>query len=403
MVSEEETWHGKHVKFHLWSPSGASITHGTESWQPSLPSIVLSRTGPTFEMEFSEVGCTYNPYLLFHGGFFLRSLLAVRLSLRHLILTRAAIILGMGRRPWATPEQLEYLNTFVCQLPRAKSTTRLKMLYAQVYEGFLKRWAPPPVRPEPGTSPSPEELVAQAKEKLEQVSVPLHEPSTNILTACQRIINWYGEQRKKGKHSALPYSEPTPHILDLSGKSKRKKTPYQPHQAYSVLYWQPVDSPLRLEVEDLWARRNEDSVHETLKPFLKDTVRTSASTSEKLLFHMAVMRWKCSLLTPDKMATLHNWIGEQQKSADAKRALPWSGEAIEHGDDLFAENTYIQRYVLICIPRMDVDQAVSHSSIDNLALTVQVAIEEIERQTGWKAMVILGGLEPGAGQISSHL
>jgi hypothetical protein len=32
-----------------------------------------------------------------------------------------------------------------------------------------------------------------------------------------------------------------------------------------------------------------------------------------------------------------------------------------------------------------------------------MAIEEIERQTGWKAMVILGSLEPGAGGITSHL
>ena len=34
---------------------------------------------------------------------------------------------------------------------------------------------------------------------------------------------------------------------------------------------------------------------------------------------------------------------------------------------------------------------------------MQLAIEEIERQTGWKAMVFLGGLEPKAGKISSHL
>ena len=44
-----------------------------------------------------------------------------------------------------------------------------------------------------------------------------------------------------------------------------------------------------------------------------------------------------------------------------------------------------------------------YSSIDNLTLTVQLAVEEIERQTGWKAMIILGGLEPRVGKISSHL
>jgi hypothetical protein len=44
-----------------------------------------------------------------------------------------------------------------------------------------------------------------------------------------------------------------------------------------------------------------------------------------------------------------------------------------------------------------------YSAVDDLASTVQRAIEEIERQTGWKAMVILGGLEPRVGNISSHL
>ena len=37
------------------------------------------------------------------------------------------------------------------------------------------------------------------------------------------------------------------------------------------------------------------------------------------------------------------------------------------------------------------------SAIDDLAPTVQVAIEEIERQTGWKSMLIIGGLEPRGG------
>lgn len=44
-----------------------------------------------------------------------------------------------------------------------------------------------------------------------------------------------------------------------------------------------------------------------------------------------------------------------------------------------------------------------NSRIDNLPSTVQTAIEEIERQTGFKAMVFLGGLVPRMGNISSHL
>ena len=172
---------------------------------------------------------------------------------------------------------------------------------------------------------------------------PLH---IFTLTLRQRVSNWYKEERKKAKRPTTPYSNPTPRVLDLSGKSKRKGAPYQLHQAFSILYWRPQDSPLRLEVESLWIRRDEDSVHEILKPFLKEAVKTSTSTSEKLVFHMAVMRWKCSLLTTDGLTTLQDWVDEQHKSKEKIRSLPWSDEAGEHGDGLFAENTYVQSYVV---------------------------------------------------------
>lgn len=144
-------------------------------------------------------------------------------------------------------------------------------------------------------------------------------------------------------------------------------------------------------------------MHETLKPFLKEAAKASMSTSEKLVFHMAVMRWKCSLLTLDERTTLDKWIDEQRTSKEKARTLPWSEEAGEHGDELFAENVYVQRCVIqTFLLRTDTDP-VFHSTIDSLAVTVQTAMEEIERQTGWKAMVILGGLEPRTGGISSHL
>jgi hypothetical protein len=181
-----------------------------------------------------------------------------------------------------------------------------------------------------------------------EVYVP-HPPPFRIcaLTLRQRISNWYKEERKKTKHgAALPYSNPAPNLIDLSGKLKCKKLPYKLHQAFSILYWRPPDSPLRLEVESFWTRRREDSVHEILKPFLKEAVKTSTSSSEKLVFHMAVMRWKCSLLTPDELTMLQDWIDEQHKSKEKIRSLPWSDEASEHGDTLFTENTYTQWYAV---------------------------------------------------------
>lgn len=197
---------------------------------------------------------------------------------------------------------------------------------------------------------------------------------------CQRISNWYHGERKKVKYSSLPSSEPSPRILDLSGKSKRKKARYQPHQALSILRWRPKDSPLRREVEDLWARRQEDSVHETLKPFLKDTIKTSTSTSERLVFHMAVMRWKCSLMSSDELTVLNDWIEEQHALQETARTLPWAAEAAEHGDELFAENSYIQRCVI---------QSVHQEQV--LTLYPTVALTTLHPRCSWPSRRLNGG------------
>jgi hypothetical protein len=169
-----------------------------------------------------------------------------------------------------------------------------------------------------------------------------------VLTACQRISDWYANARKaeKRKQRGLPYAKPAQQVLDLSGKSRRKTVPYQLHQAYSILHWRPDNAPLCREVEELWAKRTEASVCKTLQPFLKETVSTSTTTSEMLLFHMAVMRWKCSLLPPDELTVLQNWVSEQHALKETARALPWFEEANKHGDPLFAENTFIQRSVI---------------------------------------------------------
>ena len=209
-------------------------------------------------MEVSTVGTTDHPQPLWFSAitFSVPSSItfSVPSSVDRQFFVPIALISAMGRHSWATLEQLDYLKSFVPLLPQAKETTSLETLYLQVYEGFLKKWTLDPVAPASGTSPSLEELEVKAKERLRNVSilpVPLHLLSVHRL---QRISNWYKEERKKEKHSTLPYSQPAPRVLDLSGKSKRKKRPYQLYQAYSILYWQLKDSPLRHEVEDLWTR-----------------------------------------------------------------------------------------------------------------------------------------------------
>lgn len=135
-----------------------------------------------------------------------------------------------------------------------------------------------------------------------------------------------------------------PYLLDLTGKSKRKASSYQLYQTFSFLYWRPPESPLRREVEELWEKRHEDHVREVLSPAsLKEATKSSATHSEKLVFHMAVMRWKVNALTPNELDVLNTWIDGEQKS---KNMPPWSQEANEYGDVHFAESSHIQRYTI---------------------------------------------------------
>ena len=78
---------------------------------------------------------------------------------------------------------------------------------------------------------------------------------------------------------------------------------------------------------------------------MKEVAESSVPRSERLLFHMAVMKWKVSTLTPDELNVLQSWIDDQYKTKEQARLLPWAQEANEYGDTLFAENTHIQRYV----------------------------------------------------------
>jgi len=59
-------------------------------------------------------------------------------------------------------------------------------------------------------------------------------------------------------------------------------------------------------VDQLWERRREQEVVNLLSPFTaKET-----DFETRMLFHNAVMRQKCSLLTKDEKADLQVWIDD---------------------------------------------------------------------------------------------
>jgi hypothetical protein len=53
----------------------------------------------------------------------------------------------MGRPPWTTPEQAEFLRGFVDRLDEEKSGNGLNVFYASVAQQFIQQW-PSPVPPD---------------------------------------------------------------------------------------------------------------------------------------------------------------------------------------------------------------------------------------------------------------
>ena len=68
----------------------------------------------------------------------------------------------MGRPPWTTPEQLEFLQGFVPRLDDEKDGNGLKPFYTSIAMEFVRRW-PPAVYPsdlEESETPAAAKVVA---------------------------------------------------------------------------------------------------------------------------------------------------------------------------------------------------------------------------------------------------
>ena len=97
---------------------------------------------------------------------------------------------------------------------------------------------------------------------------------------------------------------------------------------------------MREEVQDLWERRGEQEVIETLSSFMAGEV----SGDRRLFFHNAVMRWKCSKLSEDEKKDLQAWIDKDVEERWDAVKHPWRNSQAEEVDELTAENQYVQRY-----------------------------------------------------------
>jgi hypothetical protein len=153
---------------------------------------------------------------------------------------------------------------------------------------------------------------------------------------CQRIASWYGNLHRKKKTSP---TVPKP-VLDVTGKSTRKKPPLQKWQAYCIQNYRPLGSPLRDEVEALYASRDKPTAISFILPFLPPD--TDLASVTPLAFLSAFMRERCTHLSPEEDNELEVYIEEQELLALEHRDQPWFLDDDYEDKPLLAENRYIQ-------------------------------------------------------------
>ena len=129
-------------------------------------------------------------------------------------------------------------------------------------------------------------------------------------------------------------------VLDVTGKSTRKKPPLQKWQAYSVLKYRPSDSPLRDEVQTLYESRNDPTAISFLLPFLPPG--TNLTAIHPLVFRSAFMREHCTRLSTKEKEEVEAYVEQQELLATEHRDQPWFLDDDYEDKPLLAENRYIQ-------------------------------------------------------------
>lgn len=176
------------------------------------------------KMEDRAFECTYHArcflfLFLFSHLFPLLTTCPPPLLVHNPLLISLAIFLGMGRRPWATPEQLEFLKSYIPHLPHAKKTSGLQTLYAEVCDNFLKAWVPEPIVPKPGITTSPDALEAKAKERLLEVRTCFIDfPLAN---SCPISALPTGIKKNARSKSSLPFQAQNWHLVSSTYPGNR--------------------------------------------------------------------------------------------------------------------------------------------------------------------------------------
>jgi hypothetical protein len=148
---------------------------------------------------------------------------------------------------------------------------------------------------------------------------------------------WWYINRHRQKKVTPAASKP---LLDLAGRSTRRKPPLQKWQAFSSLYYRAEDSPLRTEVKSLFDQRHDPQVVGFLAEFLPPG--TDIATVDHLTFLGAFARERCNRLSNEEEERVQAYIEEQQMLAVEHHDRPWFLDDSYKDNPLWAENKYIQ-------------------------------------------------------------
>lgn len=90
----------------------------------------------------------------------------------HSLLSSPPPFLPMGRRPWASPEQIEFLERHFATLERDKQDQPLTVIYARVTASFIQQWPSPLPRGDDFEGCTPDELKVHADNFRGRVGLP---------------------------------------------------------------------------------------------------------------------------------------------------------------------------------------------------------------------------------------
>ena len=152
-------------------------------------------------------------------------------------------------------------------------------------------------------------------------------------------------------------------------------------------------------MDRLWERHQDQEVIDLLSPFMMK----ENDCDTRMLFHNAVMRLKCSLLTDDEKADLQVWIDDDVRKRWQGIKEPWKTTGSLDVSELTAENQYVQGYVYFIILTSLIPDVI-FSLMNALPVAMQAALDEVERTTGMRSILLMGGPIPAQdGQVGTHL